>query len=90
MDSKRKKHIIFGVFAVVVLALSYWGFLYIKGADLFQKRSRFYVYYERVDGLGVASPVHVSGYKIGQVTQIDLLIEEGGILLVTFDIDSQF
>ena len=90
MDAKRRKYIIFGVFAIVVLAGSYWGYNYIKGADLFEKRNTYYVYYDRVDGLGVASPVYINGYKIGQVTQVDLLIERGGILLVTFDTDSKF
>lgn len=90
MESKRKKYIMFGVFAILVLIASYWGFNFIKGADLFEKRSKYYVFYDRIDGLGVASPVYINGYKIGQVTQVDLLIERGGIIMVTLETGSEF
>jgi len=83
--NKRRKYILFGFMAVFILAFSYWGFNYLKGADLFKKRNTFYAYYNRIDGLGVGSPVMINGYKIGQVTKIDLLIEKGGILLVTLE-----
>jgi phospholipid/cholesterol/gamma-HCH transport system substrate-binding protein len=72
------------VLVIVTLAVGFWGFNYLKGKDIFKKHREFYAIYNRIDGLGISSPVTVNGFNVGAVTDIRLMNERPGFLLVKF------
>ncbi len=78
------KKLILGLIFIVSIALLYWGINFLKGLDVFSKQRVFYAEYDDVSGLLVASPVTVSGFKVGQVTDITFKKDQPGRLLVRF------
>jgi len=59
-----------GIFVSIVLFCGIWGLFYLKGADLFNKETRYYVVYDNIQGLVVSNPVQIKGLKVGQVSKI--------------------
>ncbi len=90
MQKSKKKYILYGLIAVVILAVGYWGFNFLRGTSLFKKTTKYYVYYQRIEGLNESSPVTVNGYKIGQVSKISFLPDNDCKLLVTLEITDEF
>ncbi len=90
MQKSKRKYILYGFIAVVILALAYWGFNFLRGTSLFKKSYSYYVYYDRIEGLNESSPVTVNGYKIGQVSKIEFLPDQDCKLLVTLEISNEF
>lgn len=90
MKKSNKLYILYGFIGVVILAVSYWGFNFLKGSSLFSKTNSYYVYYDRIEGLNESSPVTVNGYKVGQVGEIVFLPKENGRLKVRIDISNDF
>ena len=58
---------------LVALGLLIFGFNYLKGLDLLQKRNIYHVVYEDVSGISGSSPVYYNGFKVGQVVSTELV-----------------
>ncbi|MDO5587650.1 MAG: MlaD family protein [Bacteroidales bacterium] len=52
------------------ICILYWGIEYLKGINLLKPANFYYAKFEKVNGLTVASPVTVNGFKVGQVREI--------------------
>jgi phospholipid/cholesterol/gamma-HCH transport system substrate-binding protein len=85
---KISKYTKLGILIVVSITILIWGLSYLKGNDVFEKSDDYHVIYNRIDGLSESNEVLLSGYKIGQVKNIQFLPDHSGKLLVTFSIDS--
>nr|WP_255651188.1 MlaD family protein [Cesiribacter sp. SM1] len=73
---------------VAALAILFVGFKFLKGIDFFDPSNTYYVVYENVDGLTVSNPVSVNGFRVGRVSNIQLLQEgERTRMLVGLDIN---
>lgn len=59
-----------GLTVVVSICILYWGIEYLKGINLLKPANFYYAKFEKVNGLTVASPVTVNGFKVGQVREI--------------------
>ena len=79
-----------GFFAIASIIALVFGVNYLKGINILNDNSDFYAVYENIGGLQVGSPVMVNGYKVGMVSNIDLLIEQNQNLLVTISLDKEF
>ena len=79
-----------GFFAIVSLIALLFGVNYLKGINILNDNSDFYAVYENIGGLQVGSPVLVNGYKVGMVSNIDLLTKQNQNLLVTISLDKEF
>jgi phospholipid/cholesterol/gamma-HCH transport system substrate-binding protein len=79
-----KRQLIIGLIFAGSIALLYWGINFLKGLDIFSTNRVFYAEYDDVSGLQVAAPINVSGYKVGQVTDISFKKDQPGHLLVKF------
>ena len=84
----KSKYTRLGILIILSLIILFWGLSFLKGNDIFQRKSEFNVIYERVDGLTSSNDVLLSGYKIGQVKNISFMPDHSGKLIVTFIIDS--
>ncbi len=90
MTKKNRKFLIYGLLGVIILVVTYFGIGFLKGSQLFKNTDRYYVYYDRADGLNTSSLVLVNGYKIGKVADIKLLPEDNCKLLVTLEIQKEY
>lgn len=67
---EMKKEIKIGLFAILIIAGTYFTVNYLKGNDIFNKSNDYYTVYESVDGLSASSPVLIKGLKVGSVKSI--------------------
>jgi phospholipid/cholesterol/gamma-HCH transport system substrate-binding protein len=84
----KSKFIRLGILIIVSSLILIWGLSYLKGNDIFSRSNEYHVIYESVDGLSQSNNVLLSGYKVGQVTNIQFLNDNSGRLLVSLTIDS--
>ena len=70
MNPTSKKNVLIGLTVVVSICILYWGIEYLKGINLLKPANFYYAKFEKVNGLTVASPVMVNGFKVGQVREI--------------------
>lgn len=73
-----------GAVAVVSIALFYFGFNYLKGVNLLEKRNQFFAIYNNLSGLSLNNPVQMNGYSVGKVNKIELIRDNSGRILVGF------
>ncbi|MDO3693356.1 MlaD family protein [Wenyingzhuangia sp. chi5] len=79
-----------GVAALVILALFYWGFSFLKGRNLFNGGlSSYYTTYKNINGLKKSSAVTVNGFTVGKILDIRFSDdpEKKGQLIVEFTIE---
>lgn len=65
-----------GIFAVIVILVSWWGIKWLQGQDLFKAYNTYTIRYESVSrDLKVSSRVYLLGVNVGNVSAIDLRSE---------------
>ena len=79
-----------GFFAIASIIALVFGVNYLKGINILNDNRDFYAVYENIGGLQVGSTVLVNGYKVGMVSDINLLAQQRQNLLVTISIDKEF
>lgn len=85
-----RKEFKIGIFAVVILAVAYWGINFLKGRDLFNRSNTYYAYYDDVGGIQMSSPVIIKGVNAGMVTGIKYRPDLGGDVEIMFDVRSEY
>ena len=60
-----------GAIALVAFVLGYLGLNFLKGVNLFEPENKYRVQLENLGGTSVATPVMISGYKVGFVQKVD-------------------
>ncbi|CAM3490515.1 MlaD family protein [Pontibacter korlensis] len=81
--SKETKVALLGIVALVIL---YFGFMFLKGSDLFSDSRKYYVVYENVDGLAVSNPVILNGVQVGTVQNLRLMTENKNRIQVELEV----
>ena len=79
-----------GLFAIICIMALIYGINYLKGVNILTDNRDFYAVYENIGGLKVGSSVLVNGYKVGIVSNIDLLTEQNQNLLITISLNKEF
>ena len=74
-----KKEVKIGIYAVVILLSAWAGIRFLSGLDVFGRTRNYTAHYEQVNGLQDAAAVVINGVKVGQVTGVELNIEQGGV-----------
>jgi phospholipid/cholesterol/gamma-HCH transport system substrate-binding protein len=85
---KIKKEIKIAIVFIATLALLYWGINFLKGRDFFNKERIYYAVYNQVNGLVVANPVLVNGFKVGHVKKMYFHPDNSGRIMVEFIINN--
>lgn len=70
---KISKELKVGIVVIVAIALFIFGFQFLKGKNIFNKQTTLFSVYDKIDGLIEANPLQVNGFKVGQVSKIELL-----------------
>lgn len=72
--------------AIVAIALSFWGFKFIKGKNILTRSNLYYVEYDDALSLQTSSSVVIQGVNVGFVA--DVKLQKGSEkILVTLDLD---
>ena len=74
-----------GLLAIVTLAVSLWGFQFIRGKNMLKRTNLYYIEYKNVNLLKISSPVTINGVQVGFVSNIQPLQETDNVL-VTIDL----
>lgn len=69
---KIRREFKIGVFAVIVLLVSWWGIKWLGGQNLLKNSNIYYVYFDDVTGLMESSRVQLRGVEVGNVRSITL------------------
>jgi phospholipid/cholesterol/gamma-HCH transport system substrate-binding protein len=67
------KEIKVGLFAFTGIAVLVLGYDFLKGRDLFNGNTKYYVVYQNVDGIVKSTQITINGFTVGQVEQISML-----------------
>jgi phospholipid/cholesterol/gamma-HCH transport system substrate-binding protein len=61
-----------GVLASISITILILGFNFMKGENFFTTYNSYYAAYDDVEGLFKSNPVLISGYKVGQVSNVEM------------------
>jgi phospholipid/cholesterol/gamma-HCH transport system substrate-binding protein len=84
---KLKKETKIGLTAVIIIAFFIWGYNFLKGKNILSTNDSYFAVYENIDGLEEASPVYISGYKVGVVETIKLHKSKKDKIVVKFSVE---
>jgi len=87
---KISKELKSGIIAIIALALSFWGYNYLKKQNVFTTDTVYYSEYANIQGLTTASIVTINGFQVGNVKNIQFNPKKKGNLIVTFSVNEDF
>lgn len=83
------KEVKVGFIAIVVFAVTIWGFNFLKGKDILKPTDSYFIVFDRADGLIEAGNVIYKGYKIGNITSLTFDTEKSGKFIVEIALDNK-
>ncbi|WP_033148599.1 MlaD family protein [Prevotella sp. P6B1] len=86
---KFSKEIRIALVAVAGVLVLYFGLQFLKGMTLFSTDNRYFVKFQDVSGLSVASPIYANGYRVGVVEGIDFKYDHTGEIVATIGVNPQ-
>jgi len=84
---KLNKETKIGIVAIISFALLIWGFNFLKGKNIIVTSNYYYSVYDHIDGLEAASPVMLSGYKVGVVETIKFHKKYRSKIVIRFSVE---
>ena len=84
---KFSKEIQIALVAVVGIIVLYFGLQFLKGMTLFSTDNRYFVKFQDVSGLSVASPIFANGYRVCVVETIEFNYENTGEIVASIGVD---
>lgn len=75
------KEIRVALLALVAFGLTYWGYNFIIGKNLFKESNYYLVEYANVGGLKISTPVRINGVQIGRVAKIENQMDKQNVLV---------
>ena len=83
---KISKEVKVAILAIVAIVVLYFGFMFLKGSDLFSDTNTYYVVYDDVDGLTTSNPVMLNGIRVGTVQEMTLLPDQENQIRVQIEV----
>ena len=84
----KGKEIKLGITITIASLLLVWGFYFLNGEDIFQKKRQYYSVYQNIGGLGINNNVQISGFNVGRINSIGFNKDGSGSIVVGFFIDN--
>lgn len=85
---KTSRIILIGIIIVIAITSLVLGLNYLKGNNFFVEENNYFVKYNNISGLSVSNPVLINGFRVGQVKDIQLLLESDKQILVELNINN--
>lgn len=89
MANKFSNEAKLGFLAIVTLTILIWGYRFLKGKNLLDNSSTYYISYTDVGGLNSSAPVMINGFQVGSVTSVKLKPDDVEKIIVTIEIDGE-
>ena len=83
----KKKDIFIGIAGVIALVALFCGIKFLRGENLFDSRTYYYVHFSNAHGLVKSSAVYADGYQVGIVSDIIYDYDHPGNVLVEISVD---
>jgi phospholipid/cholesterol/gamma-HCH transport system substrate-binding protein len=83
---KISKEVKVALMAIVSLTMLYFGFNFLKGADFFSSKYKYFVVFDNIGSLQPSNAIKLNGVQVGQVKSTELLQNRGNKVLVTVEI----
>ena len=83
------KEVKIGIASVIALCILIYGINFLKGIQMFQPSSYFYVKFHDVNGLAKSSPVFADGVRVGIVRNISYDYSNAGNVIVEVELDTE-
>lgn len=83
------KEVIIGLCVAVAIMILCFGIEFLKGINFFKPANFYVAEYENVEGLEIAAPVTIDGYKVGQVREINFNYDNPGLIEVLISVDKK-
>lgn len=83
------KEVRIGIAGIAALCVLVYGINWLKGIQMFQPSSYFYVKFQNVNGLTKSSPVYADGVRVGIVRDIIYDYENPGKVVVEVELDTE-
>lgn len=83
------KEVKIALVAICGLVILFFGMNFLKGLNLFESSSRYYITFKDISGLASSSPIYADGYKVGVVKGINYDYNRQGEILVEADINPE-
>lgn len=83
------KEVKIALVAVCGLIILFFGMNYLKGLNLFESDSKYYISFTDISGLASSSPIYADGYQVGVVKSINYDYNKRGGIVVEASIDEQ-
>ena len=77
-----------GILAIVTIALSIWGYKFIKGKNILSTSQTFYIDFDNVLGLKPSTPVTVRGLQVGSVIDVYQALDQSNLVTVEIDVEN--
>jgi len=77
-----------GILAVVTIAISIWGYKFIKGKNILSTSQAFYIDFDNVLGLKPSTPVMSQGLQVGSVIDLYQAVDLSNKITVEIDVES--
>lgn len=78
------------ILVIGAILLFIWGYMFLKGRDLFNSYKTFYVVYNDVEGLSPSAQVTLNGLVVGKVTGITFTDHNTGSLMIEMQVKTDF
>ena len=86
---ESKKLIKIAICVILAACVLFFGINFLKGINLFKSANYYYASYTDVEGLAVAAPVTLNGFKVGQVRDIRYEYDNPGHVKVELSLDKE-
>ena len=73
-----------GALAAVAITLLILGFNFLKGKNVFQKKSTNYVVFTKTEGLNISDPIKINGLRVGAVEEMNEKDSDLSGIIVSF------
>ena len=89
MKKLFSKEVIIGLSVAFAITILIIGIEFLKGVNIFKPANFYVAEYDNVEGLEVAAPVTIDGFKVGQVREINFDYENYGKINVVLALNKQ-
>lgn len=77
---KITKEIKIAVVAIAGVVILFFGMNFLKGLTLFSIDSKYYIAFDKIDGLSASAPIYADGYKVGVIKGVSYNFDNGDIM----------
>lgn len=70
-DSQKKVKV--AIMCIAAIIIFWMGTNFLKGIDVFSKKTFYYAVFDNANGLQESDPVSINGFKVGKVTSVKLI-----------------